>query len=102
MIQFCRYYNGEEKCPYKNGDETMLWHVERSWVADTFVSLNVGDVGNLGSELDEYIGCGLSTFRQDDSIPATLKARLFNRFAKNCYSMSDATSPFKKFYARYY
>ena len=56
----------------------------------------------IDSYLTEYNLAGLSLFEMHDSVPVTLKALLFNRFAKTCYSMADAVKPFKEFYNEYY
>lgn len=101
LTQLCRYYHGEKDNPYqkdhtKDGNNKgMLWGFERSWVFDT---------ERNSSMLEEYLGdfmrAGLLEFRQDDIIPMSLKAVLFNRFMKD--SMDSNTEPFKAFYNRYY
>ena len=52
--------------------------------------------------ISEYIGVGLDSFAQFDGIPLTLKALLFNRYAKGCQSLSDAKEAFMAFYDKYY
>ena len=34
LLPFCRYYKGEEECPY-SGDEAMLWLYEMDWTNET-------------------------------------------------------------------
>lgn len=56
----------------------------------------------LAFGLDEYVGCGLKDFQKGDRCPIELKALLFNRYARKCYSLADAVEPFKEFYQKYY
>ena len=101
LLQFCRYYNGEKDNPFnsKEQNKSMLWDYERAWVDANFT-----DSGK--SMLSEYIGdyasVGLTLFEIHDSIPASLKALLFNRYAKGAYTMIDAVESFKNFYQKYY
>lgn len=101
FIKFCRYYKGEKENPYDGIDQnkTMLWFYEKCWI-----DFNLSDNGR--STLADYIGdysfVGLSLFEMQDDTPASLKALLFNRYAKTANSMIEAVEPFKKFYKRYY
>lgn len=106
-LQFCRYYKGEENNPYEGKDENkaMLWFYERAWVLEMQeVNADKKQVKDHISftYVNEYLGCGLAEFEQFDNIPTSLKALLFNRYAKSSYSMKDAIEPFKKFYKKYY
>ncbi len=56
----------------------------------------------LDSYLNEYSLVGLSQFEAQDSIPVTLKALLFNRYAKQSYSLIGAVEGFKEFYKEFY
>lgn len=95
-IGSCRYYGGEETAP--EGKGTMLWNVERAWVR-----MSVEGSDALGSILDGYLDAGLRTFCQYDDTPATLKAVLFNVFAKyNSGGPQDAAREFRKFYLEQY
>lgn len=99
-LQFCRYYKGEETNPYEGKDmnKAMLWFYESVWVRE----MQDEKDQTLFIYLDEYVNYGLADFKKTDDTPATLKALLFNRYAKGCYSMQDAVKPFKKFYKAYY
>lgn len=96
FLKVCRYYKGEEDCPFNDQDRSMLWFYERSWVLDMendrFEKSLIGD----------YIYVGLSGFANNDNTPLTLKALLFNRFCKGVYSMADAVEPFKNMYLKFY
>lgn len=95
---FLKYYKGEKECPLKN-DEGMLWMCEKSWCV-------FNDEGRgkdvILEYLDEYTTVGLSTFRMTDDVPISLKAIIFNRFAKTCNSLADAVEPFMKLYDKHY
>ena len=97
LVKFCRYYKGEDDCPFKEQNKSMLWFYERAWIFDM-----LRDSDNLSTSIDEYIRLGLGQFEQFDDIPLSLKALLFNRYARTCYSMAEAVEPFKKFYKEYY
>lgn len=99
LIQFCRYYKGEKENPYNEQDKALLWDYERIWISYNF-SDNGRDV--LAKYLEDYVGIGLSLFEIHDDIPVSLKALLFNRYAKYSYSLIDAVEPFKKFYKQMY
>lgn len=74
-LRFCRFYRGEEECPYKKGMRSLLWDYERIWIE---LSLNKDDT--LGNLLDDYLRAGLSEFEMKDDTPITLKALLFDRY----------------------
>lgn len=97
LLRFCRYYRGESRNPFTNdGTRALLWDYERSWVSD---NLKEGDFSDY---LNDYIAVGLQDFSKYDDTPVTLKAVLFNRYAKTAYTMQDAVPGFKEFYQKYY
>lgn len=96
LLKFCRYYKGEQNCPYTDNTKSMLWDFERTWVNDV---LHDADFNEL---LTEYMNVGLRDFSETDDTPITLKAILFNRYAKTAYTMQDAVPSFKDFYKKYY
>ena len=98
LIQFCHFYNGEESNPFKDQNKRMLWHYELSWIND----MSNNDDEFISIQLDEYIRSGLGYFEYSDGVPMTLKAYLFNRYAKGSQSLAEAVEPFKKFYSEYY
>lgn len=97
LLKFCRYYKGEDDCPFKEQNKSMLWFYERAWIFDM-----LSDSENLSACIDEYIRLGLGLFEQFDDVPLSLKALLFNRCAKTSQSIAGAVEPFKKFYKEYY
>lgn len=101
FIKFCHYYKGEKENPYDGIDQnkTMLWFYEKCWI-----DFNLSDNGRstLADYIGDYSSVGLSLFEMQDDTPASLKALLFNRYAKTSNSMIEAVEPFKKFYKRYY
>lgn len=97
LIKSCRYYKGEEACPFQEQNKSMLWFYERAWVYDT-----LNDSKSLSITTDEYKSLGLESFEDLDGIPLSLKASLFNRYANSCYSTANEVEPFKQFYKEYY
>lgn len=53
------------------------------------------------SYLSQYTAVGLTCFSTHDGVPITLKALLFNRYARTHYSPYEAAESFKKFYNKY-
>lgn len=97
LLTLCHYYKGEENDPFRDQNKSMLWFYERAWVFDTQNNSN-----KLSYTSEEYIRLGLGQFEQFDDIPLSLKALLFNRYARTCYSIAEAVEPFKRFYKEYY
>lgn len=97
LLKFCRYYKGEDDNPFREQNKSMLWFYERAWINEM---LNNGN--SLSIAIEEYIRLGLGLFEQFDDIPLSLKALLFNRYARTSQSMTEAVEPFKKFYKEYY
>ena len=91
----CRYYKGEEDNPYKESTDIKngLWFYESCWAIR-------GGFDRIS--LEEYICVGLEEFMKKDNVPITLKALLFNRWGKGCYSMLQAAESFKDFYKKHY
>lgn len=100
LLQFCRYYKGEDESPYEGIDQNkdMLWFYEKCW---TFDVVNGGDKMFV-EMINEYSRVGLAMFSNHDNTPISLKALLFNRYAKGSWSMADAVEGFKRFYNKYY
>ena len=96
LLKFCRYYKGENDCPFDDSNMSAIWFYERAWVEDIFYNRYDDKL------IDEYVCVGLGLFSQFDKVPVTLKALLFNRYAKGCQSLVDAVEPFKLFYNKYY
>ena len=96
LLKFCRYYKEEDDCPFDDPNMSVSWFYERVWVEDIFHNRYNDEL------ISEYIGVGLDSFAQFDGIPLTLKALLFNRYAKGCQSLSDAKEAFMAFYDKYY
>lgn len=92
LIKQCRYYKGEEESPYEgvDQDKDMLWFYESHWEMS----------GTSEDMLSDYHRLHIST--DNISIPTSLKALLFNRFAKGYQSTQEAKIAFPSFLARHY
>ena len=99
-LKFCRYYRGEKENPFegKDPDKAMLWFYEMSWVS----AWERGRTEDYDEMIGDYVGVGLGRFEPMDGIPVSLKALLFNRYAKTARSQVEAVEPFKRFYKKYY
>ena len=93
----CKYYDGRGATRL-SGNKAMLWNCERTWV-----SLSVAKSKVLADMLDDYLDVGLREFCQYDDTPITLKAVLYNSFAKyHSGTAQEAVEAFKVFYAEHY
>jgi hypothetical protein len=94
-----KYYKGEAENPFEEGDNdaSLLWFYEYIWHHE-----NEKNSEFLNMYVDEYRRCYLENFEQNDGIPISLKALLFNRFAKQYDAMIFAVEDFKKWYIQYY
>lgn len=92
-----KYYNGESSNPYegKEHNKAILWFYERCWILQR-------DSTDEASILNDYIHAGLESFQQFDDVPLSLKALLFNRYAKTNQTSMEAVEAFKRFYLKYY
>lgn len=81
LIYLCRYYKGENECPFKNEDEKLFWSWERWWYEQTALSNDAG-CSRISPFIDEYLKAGLANFEIYDNTPITLKAVIFNRYCK--------------------
>ena len=100
LLQFCRYYNGESECPFRDNDKKMFWFYEKDWLQ----TLESGQTGFFEQMVNEYLAVGLKDFRFDDDTPVTLIALLFNRYCKSTgLPMIENVKPFQTFYTdKYY
>ena len=96
-LKYCKYYKGEIENPFIGLDciepnSSMLWFYEMKWVG---LCLAHGDI--LAEYEGDYNIVG-SHFMEVDERPISLKALLFNRYAKTAWIMLDAVEPFMRFY----
>lgn len=95
LLKFCRYYHGENGCKSTDTDVQTLFNIEKMW-GDKMCAEN----SDFGTLLDEYITSGLTSFRETDDMPVTLKALLFNRFTQ--YNDRIDIDAFKTWYKKHY
>lgn len=96
-LRYCKYYKGENSNPFEEKDQNkaMLWFYEQWWI-------KTYKTADFEEYLTDYSLMGLSQFEAQDSTPVTLKALLFNRYAKQSHSLLSAVEGFKEFYKKYY
>ena len=97
LIKFCRYFKGEAE-PSKETN-VLFWEYEKVWVE---LSENPKEDSEnfkmVGNWLDDYLRAGLSLFKNDDGVPITLKALLFNRYTH----WMQTNDGFKEWYINQY
>ena len=98
LLAYCRYFKGEESNPFEDKDQNKasLWFYESSWVCDM-----IKEKESMSSAIEDYVYY-VGSFNPSDGVPTSLKALLFNRYARTCQSMTEAVEPFKRFYNKYY
>ena len=94
LLEYCRYYNGEDKMQPSDADKYIIWRAERAWVND------FGNDENTDKVLNEYIAYGLTYFAMTDHTPIHLKAFIFQSFCH--FEERVNIEEFKKFYTKYY
>lgn len=113
LISKCHYYKGEKENPFSEAARTdsvaqnkaMLWFYEQYWVNGNLHSYEKGEPDPTLSEyFSDYIYIPeLRDFEADDGVPPSLKALIFNRYAKQSGGgLTDAIGDFKEFYRKYY
>lgn len=101
LIEACHFYGRD----YDPNDSNMkqLAFYEEWWVRRKLERSIDEEVNALfANYIEEYLMVGLGDFQATDDVPLTLKAVLFNRYAKGEYSLRSAVAGFKDFYQKYY
>jgi hypothetical protein len=83
LIKQCRYYSGEETCPFNEDNMEWFWDMER-----VYVSCN----GNFTGEMEIYQNLNGRTFK---GIPYNLLMVMFTSWAKY---VTDIANNLDKFY----
>ncbi len=83
LIKQCRYYSGEETCPFNEDNMEWFWDMER-----VYVSCN----GNFTGEMEIYQNLNGRTFK---GIPYNLLMVMFTSWAKY---VTDLANNLDKFY----
>lgn len=97
-LKECRYYKGEEECPYDGTDnKAILWTGERSFVN--------GYTHGTGGEFVD--ACTTYQYYVNSKLPAKgcelqRNAVLFNMYCKGCYSVADSVDKFVEFIKQSY
>lgn len=96
LLQYCRYYKGERRNPYKGKDQNkmMLWSYEQIW-AD-MASGNTPD--SLLAEYCLYLHRDLPELVNNDYAPMSLTALLYDRYMH----FGGGAEGFKKLFEEYY
>ncbi|MDO4727353.1 MAG: hypothetical protein Q4A56_09125 [Porphyromonadaceae bacterium] len=98
LMKFCRLYKGEAYNPYNTDqNKAAIWDYEWAWLFESLKPSSTLLIANL----EDYTSSGLALFNIHDGVSATLKATLFNRYARTHYTLIDAIAPFKDFYKAY-
>lgn len=84
LLGQCRYYSGEQECPFKSNTLKKYWNLERVFVKQR------GNLDKLEDELYKSIGG-----KEYDGIPRALLITMFSYWGKGTY---DIKAHIKSFY----
>lgn len=96
-FKFTQYYKGEIECP-KSCVNSNFWYYEKMWVE------NEDERAEDSPRVIEYKQDVLPLYNEEDSIPLSLKALLYNRYTHWCggYQLVDDIRGFKEFLQQNY
>lgn len=95
----CRYYKGEQQCPYKQNDErAILWDIERRWVE----AEAKGDTKLLFEYVADYNAAGLGQYATDNKTPVRLRALLLSRYYHQSGHIPYGAAEFKQWFEKHY
>lgn len=101
LIAQCKYYNGEDKDPFKGIDsaKSSLFFYESKWVEFN----EEGETELLEKYIERYDYAGLTDL-DADNVPKSLKALLFSRWCHwaGGYDEKIHAKSFRPFYKEYY
>lgn len=89
LIQNCRYYKGEEKCPFETYPLDLFWGLERVYVENG---------GEAGGEASYYYRIGGKTY---PGIPNNLVTVMFTSWGKYADDIKSSISHFYKMIEEY-
>ncbi len=76
-LKYCRYYKGEDNCPYKDQNEHMFWFLEQLWTEQ--------DEEFKKTVCENYKCCNGKSFK---GVPYDLIATIFTSWGKYAYDIS--------------
>jgi hypothetical protein len=91
---FTRYYKGPGTEPLDNtNNERLIWQYEQGWAE------NEEERSDDHPRMQEYVSDVLPLFNEDDGIPMSLKALLYNRYTHwlGGYALEDDVRKFREF-----
>ena len=92
LLQFTQYFKGEIECP-KSCLNCNFWSYEKMWVE------NEAERAEDHPRVLEYQRYVLPFYNEDDSIPLSLKALLYNRYShwNSGFPIENEINGFKEF-----
>ncbi|KIA83645.1 hypothetical protein OA84_09165 [Kaistella solincola] len=94
LYTFTRYYKGPGTEPGDNeNNKRLIWEYEQLWAE------NEEERSNDHPRMQEYMSDVLPLFNEDDGIPMSLKALLYNRYTHwlGGYALEDDVRKFREF-----
>lgn len=96
LLNSCKYYKGEDKCPYVS-DEGYVWGIEKRWI-----ELSVDNQDRLDEIVEDFKVYGYGAI--DVNIPLSLAALLLMNFYKQdgYIPMYTSNNDFELFHNKMY
>ena len=99
LYAFTQYYKGSGTEPTDNeNNKRLIWEYEAFWAE------HEEERSNDHPRMQEYISDVLPLFNEDDGIPNSLKALLYNRYTHwmGGYALADDVRKFREFLYSHY
>ncbi|MBW8359305.1 MAG: hypothetical protein K0M63_05805 [Weeksellaceae bacterium] len=99
LYSFTRYYKGPGTEPANNeNNKRLMWEYEQRWAE------NEEERSAEHPRMKEYVSDVLPLFNEDDGIPNSLKALLYNRYTHwtGGYALADDVRNFREFLYSHY
>lgn len=94
LFNYCRYYKGEQSCPFTKQNDRMFWDYERIWC-----NMQTTHDASMNDIVRDYNLNGFAEFEPYDGVPVSMKALLFNRMTNY---MEKSPERFADFYKQMY
>ncbi len=102
LLSQCRYYKGQNECPYNDAQRALFWRVEK-YYCEAYSDSESQHRALAIEAMQTYLHFNLQGFSANDGVPMPIKALLLNRHFKYM-EREDATEieRFKEFYLKSY
>lgn len=102
LLGECRYYKGEQQCPFDGAQHAFFWRVEQMY-CDAYSKQDSRFETLVTEAMKTYLQHNLQDFEASDGVPMPIKALILNRHLKYMEREDAETiDQFKTFYRNNY